>query len=44
MPTLKKFSPERMKAIARNPNIDLQSIDIYSRSAIQHHIRAQQFK
>ena len=29
MPPLKKFSPESIGAIARNPNIDLQSIGIY---------------
>ena len=33
-----------MRAIARNPNIDLQSIGIYSRSDLQHHIRTQQFQ
>ena len=43
MPPLKKFSPESIRAIARNPNIDLQSIGIYSKSDIQHHIRTQQF-
>ena len=26
---LKKFSPESIRAIARNPNIDLQSLGIY---------------
>ena len=36
MPPLKKFSPESIRAIARNPNIDLQSIGIYSKSDIQH--------
>ena len=41
---LKKFSPDRIRAIARNPNIDLQSIGIYSKSDIQHHIRTQQFQ
>ena len=30
MPPLKKFSPESIRAIARNPKIDLQSIRIYS--------------
>ena len=40
----KKFSPESIRAIARNPNIDLQSIGIYSKSDIQHHIRTQQFQ
>ena len=44
MPPLKKFSQERFKAFARNPNIDLQSIGKYSRSDIQHHIRTQQFQ
>ena len=39
MQSLKKFSPESIRAIARNPNIDLQSIGIYSKSDIQHHIR-----
>ena len=46
-PTLmpcKKFSPESIRAIARNPNIDLQSIGINSKSDIQHHIRTQQFQ
>ena len=40
---LKKFSTESIRAIARNPNIDLQSIGIYPKSEIQHHIRTQQF-
>ena len=44
MPPLKKFSPESVRAIARNPNIDLQSIGIYSKSDIQHHMRTQQFQ
>ena len=44
MPPLKKFSPESIRAIARNPNIDLQSIDIYSKPDIQHHIRIQNFR
>ena len=44
MQSLKKFSPESSRAIARNPNIDLQSIGIYSKSDIQHHIRTQQFQ
>ena len=44
MPPLKKFSPESIRAIARNPNIDLQSIGIYSKSDIQHHRCAQQFQ
>ena len=41
---LKKFSPESIRAIARNPNIDLQSIGTYSKSDMQHHIRTQQFQ
>ena len=44
MQSLKKFSPESIRAIARNPNIDLQSIGIYSKSDIQHHIKTQQFQ
>ena len=44
MQPLKKFSPESIRAIARNPNIDLQSIGIYSKSDIQHNIRTQQFQ
>ena len=44
MQSLKKFSPESIRAIARNPNIDLQSLGIYSKSDIQHHIRTQQFQ
>ena len=44
MQSLKTFSPESIRAIARNPNIDLQSIGIYSKSDIQHHIRTQQFQ
>ena len=35
MQPLKKFSPESIRATARNPNIDLQSIGIYSKSDIQ---------
>ena len=42
--TTKKFSPESIRAIARNPNIDLQSIGINSKSDIQHPIRTQQFQ
>ena len=44
IPPLKKFTQEINKTIARNPNIDLQSIGIYSRSDIQHQIRTQQFQ
>ena len=43
MQPLKKFSPESIRAIARNPNTNLQSIGICSKSDIQHHIRTQQF-
>ena len=43
MQPLKNFTPESIRAIARNSNIDLQSIGIYSKSDIQHHIRTQQF-
>ena len=44
MPPLKKLSPESIRASARNPNIDLQPIVIYSRSDIEHLIRTQQFQ
>ena len=44
MQPLKKFSPESIRAIARNPNIDLQSMEKFSKSDIQHHIRTQQFQ
>ena len=44
MQPLKKLSPESSGAVARNPNIDLQSISIYSKSDIKHHIRTQQFQ
>ena len=44
MQPLKKFSPESIRAIARKPNIDLESIGIYSKYDIQHHIRTQQFQ
>ena len=37
MQPLKKFSPESIPAIARNPNIDLQSFGIYSKSDIQQY-------
>ena len=43
MQTLKKILPESITAIAPNPNVDLQSIGIYSKSDIQHHIRTEQF-
>ena len=44
MQPLKKFSPENIRAIAHNPNIDLQSIGIYSKLDIKHHICTQQFR
>ena len=44
MQSPRKISPESIRAIARNPNIDLQSIGIFSKSDIQHHIRTQQFQ
>ena len=40
----KNLSPESIRAIARNPNTDLQSIGTYSKSDRQHHIRTQQFQ
>ena len=44
MKSLKKFSPESIRASALNPNIHLQLFGIYSKSDIQHHIRTQQFQ
>ena len=44
MQPLKKFSPESIRAIARNPSIDLQSIEIYSKWDLQHDIGTQQFQ
>ena len=44
MQPLKKFSRESIRAIARNPNIDLQSVGKYSKSDIKNHIRTQQFQ
>ena len=44
MQQLKKFSPESIKAIALNSNIDIQSIGTYSKSVNIHHIRTQQFQ
>ena len=44
MQQLKKFPAESIRAIARNPNIHLQPIGIYSKSDIQHHIHTQQFQ
>ena len=42
--TTKQFSPKSFRTIARNPNIDLQSIGIDSKSDVQQHIRTQQFQ
>ena len=44
MQLLKKCLQESIRAIARNPNIVLQSIGTYSKSDIQHHIRPEQFQ
>ena len=44
MQRLKKCSPGSIRAIARNPNIDLHSIGKYSKSDIQHHITTQHFQ
>ena len=44
MRPLKNCSPESIRADTRNPNIDLQSIGIYSKSDIQHLICTQQFQ
>ena len=44
MSPVNKFSPESRSAIARNPNVDLQSIGVYFKSDIQHHLRTQQFQ
>ena len=44
MQPLIKLSSESIRAIARNPNIDLQSTGIYSKFDIQHHMRTQQFQ
>ena len=44
MQPLKKFSPERNRAIAHNQNIDSQPTGLYSKSDIPHHIRTQQFQ
>ena len=44
MQPLKKFSPESIRVFARNPNIDLKLIGLYSKSYIQHHIHTQQFQ
>ena len=39
-----KKSPKSIRATARNPNIDLQPMGIFSKSDIQHHINMQQFQ
>ena len=44
MPPLKNFSPEIIRVNARNPNIELNSIGIYSRSEVQHDTRTQQLQ
>ena len=44
MRQIKTFSPESIQATARNPNIDLQSLGIYSKSDLEHQIRTQQFQ
>ena len=44
MQPLKKFSPQTIRNIARNPNIDLPSTGIYSKSDKQYHIRKQQLQ
>ena len=44
MQPLKKFSQKSIRAIARNPNNETQSICIYSQSDIQHDISTQQFQ
>ena len=44
MQPLKKSLTESFRAIARNPNIDLQPIGKYSKYDIQHHIRTQKFQ
>ena len=41
---LKKILPESIRAITRNPNIDLQTIGIYSKSDIQDLTCTQQFQ
>ena len=44
MPPKNNFSPEGIRPITRNTNVDFQSIGIYSRSDLQHHTRTQQFQ
>ena len=41
---LKKVSPESIRTIARNPNIDLQSIGFYSKYDVHHLIQTRQFQ
>ena len=43
-PSFNKFSPKTICAKARNPIKDSQSIVIFSRSDIQHHIRTQELQ
>ena len=43
MQPLKKFSPKSIRAIARNPKIELQSLGVCSKN-IQNHIRTQHFQ
>ena len=38
------YETESIRVISRNPNIDLQSIGIYSKTDIQHHLRRQHFR
>ena len=44
MSPLKKFSPESLRAIACNPNIDLQTIGTYPKSDMLHQFETQQFQ
>ena len=41
---MKKKSPESIRTIAQNPNIDLKSIGFFSKSNKKHHFRTQQFQ
>ena len=43
-PSFKKISPETIRAKARNPIKNSQSIVTFSRSDIQHHIRTQELQ
>ena len=42
--TIKEIFSRNYQSYCKKPNIDLQSIGIYSRSDIQHHIRTRQFQ